>query len=134
MDSVIRFFSNYLFLLSGLYFLLWWMVFFISFGSNWEVRKKILVVSGLFAIATPFVETLTLRDWWSPVFIWNAFPHAEDLLFGFAIAGTTAGMYFWVSKNIRVPIERQAVFSPLLRGRYCSGQQCFLSRFFTSCT
>ncbi len=111
MNSLVSFFSTYLFLLSALYFLLWWFVLFVSFRKDKKVQKKNSIASVNFMIVTPFIEHLNLTDWWQPTFIWNTFFHIEDLIFGFAITGTTLGIYFWVSKSIRQRIEQQANFS-----------------------
>jgi hypothetical protein len=115
MSGLISFFSTYIYLLSALYFLLWWIVLFISLRKHRAAQKKILILSVLFAIATPFIEHLNLYDWWSPVFVWNMFFHIEDLLFGFGITGTALGIYFWASERTRTRIEQEAVFSPVYR-------------------
>ncbi len=115
MKGIVSFFSTYIFLLSALYFLLWGIALFISFRKEKAIQKKILIMSALFALLTPFIEHLNLSDWWSPTFLWNTFFHAEDLLFGFAITSTTLGVYFWISKSVRAKIERQAIFSPLYK-------------------
>ena len=112
-QTILLFFSTYIFLLSALYFLLWSVVLFISFRKDRKVRKKILTVSLLFSIITPFIEHINLADWWSPVFLSHTFFHIEDLLFGFGITGTSLGIYFWISKNMHAQIEQQAVFSRL---------------------
>ena len=109
------FFAQHLYLLSSLYFLLFWIVFYISFRKDKEIQKKILIVSFILMIDTPFVEHINLADWWSPTFILNTFFHIEDLLFGFGITGTTLGIYFWVSRRVRSLINDQAVFSNFYR-------------------
>lgn len=113
MNTLISFFSTYIYLLSALYFLFWSVVFFISFRERRDIQKRIFV-TGLGSMSIfPFVELITLVDWWSPVFIWDIFPHIEDMLFGFGITGTTLGIYFWISRRVRAQIERQAVFPQL---------------------
>lgn len=111
MNALITFFSTYIFLLSALYFLFWWVVFFISLRKDRGVQKKILLTSLIVMAITPFVEHINLADWWSPVFVRDTFFHVEDLLFGFGITGTILGMYIWFSKSVRRYIERRAVFS-----------------------
>jgi hypothetical protein len=115
MDALLNFFSTYLFLLSALYFLFWSVVFLTSFRKHKVVQKKIFIASLAPATIFPFVEQITLTDWWSPVFISDTFLHIEDVLFGFGISGTTFGIYFWVSRGVRDKIERQAFFSILYK-------------------
>jgi hypothetical protein len=113
MDTLVTFFSTYIFLLSALYFLFWSVLFLVSFRGHRDIQKRIFVTSLLPMVVFPFVELITLADWWSPVFVWGTFLHVEDILFGFGITGTTLGIYFWVSRDVRVQIERQAAFSRL---------------------
>lgn len=98
MTNIISFFSQYIYLLSGLYFFVWWIFFFFLFRKNWVLQKRMLVISSIFMVITPFLEQAALVDWWRPKFIYSFPIHFEDLLFGFAISGTTLGIYFLVSR------------------------------------
>lgn len=69
---VIQFFSQYLYLLSGLYFLFLWIIVFILLKDEPVARKRMLTMSFVLMIITLFVEQLTLIDWWRPEFNFNS--------------------------------------------------------------
>ncbi len=96
---MIAFFSEHLYFLSCLYFLAFFALSFFSINDR-NIRKRVLVISAVFAVFNLFIRTMYLVDWWNPVFIWKKFPF-EDPLFSFIITGLITSVYILVSRYFR---------------------------------
>ena len=105
------FLGDHLYLLAGLYFLLFWIILFALLGKKWPAKRKMLIISSIFMVEVPFIEHLTLIDWWRPNFMFDTFFHFEDFLFGFAIAGVASGVYSLVASRSRMNMQNLATFS-----------------------
>lgn len=93
------FFSEYIFLLSGLYLFSFWLILFFLFRKNEVVTKRMLIISLAFMILTPILEWACLIDWWQPTFLSENLIHIEDILFGFSISGVSFGIFSLINKN-----------------------------------
>ncbi len=103
MSSIILFFSQYLYLLSGVYFLAFWFVLFLAV-KDIEARRRMFLLSCVFVPVALVIGLLTTRDWFRPEFIFNTIFHIEDALFGFAITGIISAIYFFLTKKLQAPV------------------------------
>lgn len=86
MDSSLR----YSYLIMGTLFFVIWLIIFIFRKT---LRKEMLVMSIIFAIAGVIVEPAYVHDWWRPITITGTIVGFEDFLFGFAIGGISSVIY-----------------------------------------
>jgi len=87
---------QYSYLLTGLGFLLVWILLFI-----WrkDVRKEMILLSVIFGIVGLIAEPIHIQDWWKPLTITNTAVGIEDFLYGFAVGGIAAVIYEEIFKK-----------------------------------
>ncbi|MGD9276017.1 MAG: lycopene cyclase domain-containing protein [Candidatus Pacearchaeota archaeon] len=82
----------------GIYFVIWLLLFI----KRKDTRKEMLIISLLFGLIGPLVETIHIKDWWKPLTITNTPIGIEDFLFGFFIGGAASVIYLHLfNKKIR---------------------------------
>ncbi len=96
---MIAFFAEHLYFLSCLYFLVFFALSFFSI-RDWNTRKRVLIISIVFAVFNLFIRHMYLVDWWNPVFIWENIPF-EDPLFSFVITGFIISLYVFVARYFK---------------------------------
>jgi len=87
---------QYSYLLTGLGFLLVWILLFI-----WrkDVRKEMILLSVIFGIVGLIAEPIHIQDWWKPLTITNTAVGIEDFLYGFGVGGIAAVIYEEIFKK-----------------------------------
>ena len=58
-----------------------------------DIRKEMVVISGLFGFIAIAGESFMVNDWWSPQTITNTTIGIEDFLFGFTVGGIASVVY-----------------------------------------
>jgi len=94
------FIANHLYFLSAVYFSFWWIMLFFF---NKKGRRAMLLLSFVGLIFGPLVQQMHLVDWWQPHFIFNTVIKFEDLMFGFAVAGTISSIYTIIRSKFSAP-------------------------------
>ena len=84
------------YLLTGLGFLLVWVLFFI-WGK--DARKEMILLSVIFGIVGLIAEPIHIQDWWKPLTITNTAVGIEDFLYGFGVGGIAAVIYEEIFKK-----------------------------------
>ncbi len=82
--------NHFVYLLAGLFFLLIWLILFIT---NKKVRREMLVVSGVFLPVAPFLEWIHLKDYWLPQYIIGNIFGVEDFILAFSFGGIASVIY-----------------------------------------
>ncbi len=90
---------RYTYLWLGFSFLVVWLILF--FWRK-DVRKEMLIMSGIFAFPGFLADLAYARDWWKPLTITETTLGVEGPLVGFAIGGIASVLYLEVfSKRLR---------------------------------
>jgi len=87
---------TYSYLIADLALMLVWFAFFCIRA---DLRREMLIMSGLFGVAGLFVQPLYMTDWWQPLTITGTAIGIEDFIFGVAIGGISAVAYEVVYKK-----------------------------------
>lgn len=112
MTSISSFFSTHLYFTSILMLIPFWVVLFFT---KKESRTEMVTMGIYLGIAGLLLSTISLRDYWHPIFVFESF-HIEEFLYGFFFGGlsTELAKLFLKNKYKKHPERHIFLFLTLL--------------------